>query len=172
MENTQQSTQPTPQAPVAPAQPAAKVATANTSPAPAQAYAGFLRRLGAFLVDVIILSIVNLPLSFLLTSFMTPDGRLTPMGSIIQLIMALIPAVYFVYFTYKKGATPGKNVLKIKVVREDGQPLTLMNVILRETINRFVASIIFNLGYLWIIWDDKKQGWHDKLAQTIVIRST
>jgi uncharacterized RDD family membrane protein YckC len=67
------------------------------------------------------------------------------------------------------GQTIGKKIMKIKVVREDGKPLDYPTAIIRY-IGYIISTIPLFLGYLWVIWDDKKQGFHDKLARTLVVK--
>lgn len=99
------------------------------------------QRIGAYLVDVL-LSIVTLGIY-----------------GIVFLIMA--------HF----GSSVGKRMFGIKVVKADGgQPGCITGVLLREIIGRFISSFTFMLGYIWIILDDKRQGWHDKIAETYVIQ--
>jgi hypothetical protein len=59
-------------------------------------------------------------------------------------------------------------VLKLKVVRLDGQPITFPVALVRGLAAAFSVVVMF-LGFLWIAWDKEKQGWHDKLAGTVVI---
>lgn len=78
---------------------------------------------------------------------------------------------YLIVMDVKYGATLGKMVFKLKVRNaETCENLTWGYAILRETVGRFLASILFLLGYFWMLWDDKKQGWHDKLAKSVVVR--
>lgn len=70
------------------------------------------------------------------------------------------------------GSSVGKRVVGIKVVKADGgQPGCITGVLLRETIGKLISSIIILLGFIWIIFDDKRQGWHDKIAETYVVRT-
>jgi uncharacterized RDD family membrane protein YckC len=84
--------------------------------------------------------------------------------------LAVFP-LYNIFFIWKYGATLGKKWLKIKVVSIDSQPLSLGQVILRETIGKFLSGLILQLGYLWALWDKNRQTWHDKLAKTYVVTS-
>lgn len=70
------------------------------------------------------------------------------------------------------GSSVGKRVVGIKVVKADGgQPGCITGVLLREIIGKLISSIIILLGFIWIIFDDKRQGWHDKIAETYVVRT-
>ena len=82
----------------------------------------------------------------------------------------LLGVIYFCTLTYYEGATFGKKLFKLKVVREDGKRLTLTDVIMREVLGKFVSGIVLGLGYVWILFDKKRQGWHDKIAHTLVVQ--
>ena len=74
-------------------------------------------------------------------------------------------------FWLYKSATPGKMVLGLKVVDADsGTPLSVGQSIIRY-LGYYIASIPLLLGLLWVGWDKKKQGWHDKLAKTVVVKN-
>ena len=74
-------------------------------------------------------------------------------------------------FWLYKQATPGKMVLSARVVdAKTGDALTLKQSIGRY-LSYFVSIIPLGLGLLWVAFDPRKQGWHDKLAGTVVIRS-
>ncbi len=83
----------------------------------------------------------------------------------------LIGATYFTFFWMKhEGQTLGNKLMAIKVIREDGHPLDIGTGIVRY-IGYALSSIVFYLGFLCIIWDKKKQGWHDKMAKTVVVKT-
>ena len=67
------------------------------------------------------------------------------------------------------GATVGKMVMKIKVVREDKKKLTYPDALLRGLAS-YLSAIVLCLGYLNMLWDGKKQTWHDKIAKTVVVK--
>ena len=81
-----------------------------------------------------------------------------------------ISVVYYVYFTAFGGQTPGKMALRIKVIRTDSSALTLGRAFYRETLGKFVSGIILGIGYLMVAFDEKKQGLHDRMADTYVVR--
>jgi len=99
-------------------------------------------------------------------------------GSVSMIISVVVNLIgygfmifYYIYFTGSKGQTLGKKAVKIKVVKEsDNSVPGYGTAFLREIVGKFVSSLVFSLGYFWVIWDSKKQGWHDKIAHTIVIK--
>ena len=112
--------------------------------------AGFWERMAAAALDIVLLSIL---------------GHLVggpPMGFIVAL-------AYFTGMWAWKGTTVGGIVLGLKVVRFDGQPVSFAVALIRSLAAAFSMIVIF-LGFLWIAWDRDKQGWHDKIAGTIVLR--
>jgi len=133
-------------------------------------YAGFWIRFGATMIDTIILIMIVLPLSYFFygDEILYNDAWIKgPADFIINYIFPLVATVLFWKY---KSATPGKMALKLKVVdAKTGEPLST-----GQSIGRYFAYIVstipFLLGYFWIIWDSKKQSWHDKLAGSVVVR--
>lgn len=81
----------------------------------------------------------------------------------------LVMLAYFAGMWAWKGTTVGGVVLKLKVVRLDGEPITFPVALVRGLAAAFSVVVMF-LGFLWIAWDKEKQGWHDKIAGTAVVR--
>jgi uncharacterized RDD family membrane protein YckC len=84
-------------------------------------------------------------------------------------IYYIVSFLYDVSFWVLSGQTPGKRVLGVRVMRTDGKRLTLGKAVLRR-IGYWVSAIFF-LGFLWILVDNRRQAFHDKLAGTIVTYS-
>ncbi|MQF94334.1 MAG: zinc-ribbon domain-containing protein [SAR202 cluster bacterium] len=118
-------------------------------------YAGFLVRLGAAIIDSLITGVP----AAIITSF----TEIPAFGTVLSV-------VYYVLFTYYRGQTPGKMLLDIHVVDENGQKPNLRQVILREVVGKAVSALVLLIGYLWIIWDPKKRGWHDYFGNTYVVK--
>jgi uncharacterized RDD family membrane protein YckC len=87
----------------------------------------------------------------------------------LDIILVTMICSYFAGMWTWKNTTVGGIILGLKVVRADGQPLTLMTSVVRGLAAAFSALVLF-LGFLWIAWDREKQGWHDQIAGTLVIR--
>ena len=81
----------------------------------------------------------------------------------------LVALAYFAGMWTWRGTTVGGIVLNLKVVRYDGQPLTFPVALVRALAAAFSIIVLF-LGFLWIAWSRDKQGWHDKIAGTAVVR--
>ncbi len=83
----------------------------------------------------------------------------------------LVSLAYNWYFwTRKDGQTPGKSLMKIKVIKTDGSPISDTDAILRY-VGYSISGFFLLLGYLWAIWDENHQGWHDKIANTYVVKA-
>lgn len=68
------------------------------------------------------------------------------------------------------GFTIGKKVMGIKVVTESGNQVDILKAFIRS-LSKLLSYIVLFLGYLWMLWDDKSQTWHDKIAETFVIEA-
>lgn len=135
--------------------------------------AGFISRFEAFIIDLIILTIVALSATWLfelifrffaLNLFFGNLGS----GQYAPFISSLMVLVYFLYFWTFLGYTPGKLLLGLKIVRRDGSKLSLGRAILRF-FGYWISAVPLFLGFIWIIIDHRRQSWHDKLADTQVI---
>ncbi len=135
--------------------------TAATSPetpatapiaATAAPRAGFWIRMGALLIDIILVSIIVSVLD-------TPDS---------VWIVAL--AAYGAIMWKIKGTTIGGIVCGLKIVRRDGTELNWDTAIVRA-LGCFLSMVVCGLGFLWIVFDEDRQAWHDKIAGTLVVRT-
>lgn len=81
----------------------------------------------------------------------------------------LVALAYFAGMWAWRGTSIGGILLKLQVVRTDARPLTFVVALVRGLAAAFSVVILF-LGFLWIAWDKDKQGWHDKIAGTDVVR--
>ncbi|NQT73202.1 MAG: RDD family protein [Chloroflexi bacterium] len=83
----------------------------------------------------------------------------------------IVQALYHIGFWTFGGQTPGKMLVGIAVIRDDGSPIGFLGAIGRY-IGYFVSEATLGIGYLMILWDRKNQGLHDKIADTLIIRDT
>lgn len=74
------------------------------------------------------------------------------------------------FYFWSRGQTLGKLVLGMRVYKTGGEPAGFGTMLVRETVGKFLSSLVFYLGFLWIIFDREHQGWHDKIAGTLVLR--
>ncbi len=136
-------------------------------------YAGFWIRFAASLIDTVLVLCITTPLLAKIYGwgyFMGESPGLIA-GPAALLISWVLPAVAIIAFWLARQATPGKMVFKVKVVdAKTGGPLTLGQSLIRY-LGYYVSTLPLGLGLIWVGIDAKKQGWHDKLAGTVVIRA-
>jgi uncharacterized RDD family membrane protein YckC len=123
--------------------------------------AGFWIRVVAYLIDGVLLIIVD-----------TILGAIFKSQTLQSLIGLLVGLAYFVYFWSASGGgqTLGQRALKLRVVKTDGSQLDYAGALVRY-IGLIIASIPIGLGLAWVGWDPNKQGWHDKIAGTYVVKA-
>jgi uncharacterized RDD family membrane protein YckC len=145
-------------------------------------YGGFWRRLSAFSTDKLILAMIGLVM-FILGSVafglgISPSDlaeepeNFFALGMqvmvIYQAITIFLDMAYFTYFHGTTGQTPGKRLMGLRVVQDTGEALTLGTAFLRW-VGYIISFVPFFMGFLWAGADRRKQGWHDKIAGTVVI---
>jgi uncharacterized RDD family membrane protein YckC len=146
-------------------------------------YAGFWSRAAARIIDVVLI-IAAFNLVYLADQIGAsaglwagsglgegePGGGLSPANVLRGLFFLGFPIFYYVYLTGCYGQTFGKMALKIRVVNEDGTPLDYRKAFLRW-LGYFLCDFTFYIGYLWAAFDARKQGLHDKVCKTLVLRT-
>jgi predicted Zn finger-like uncharacterized protein len=147
----------------------------GTTPAAAgsasSAKAGFWLRLVALMIDGFLVFSLQVVFSLLLM-FLSGNGFQLQgvMAVLVELLSIILSLFYWIFFTGYCGQTPGKMLLRIKVIRSDGEPLTYGMAFYREVIGKFISGIILGIGYLMAAFDEQKQGLHDRMAKTYVIK--
>ena len=122
--------------------------------------AGFWRRFGSFFVDAVVIGVVD-------TILRIAVGR-----NVAQVLSVLVGIAYFTYFHGRTGQTPGDAALGIRVVDvrdHPGRPIGYPRAFIRWLVS-IVSFIVLFLGYFWMLWDPKKQTWHDKAAGSVPVR--
>lgn len=144
-------------------------------------YAGFGIRFAARIVDSIIvfgaqiLLIIGLAMIANLSGFQDAEPGIlkTIVITTISLLMLLVwflgAHLYYIVLHKKRGQTIGKKLLGVKVIRTNGEMLRWRDAVLRQ-IGELISTFALLLGYIWIAIDEKKQGWHDKIASTYVVK--
>lgn len=134
-------------------------------------YAGFWIRAGASLLDTILMMIIFFPvLTAIYGKGYWSDESFTQ-GFWDIIFNYILPAIAVIVFWIYKSATPGKMALRLTIVDAEtgGKPST------GQFIGRYLAYYLsmlpLFLGFIWVAFDKRKQGWHDKLAGTVVIRN-
>jgi uncharacterized RDD family membrane protein YckC len=134
--------------------------------------AGFGLRYGAWMFDSLITLIGMMSFTFMVTYF----SHQSVVGSnrdllIVAGLTLLLFLGNFVLLAGWNGQSAGMRILGIRIARTDGTPFTIKHAVLRHLIGYPLSSIVFFLGFLWMLWDPSQQGWHDKIARTIVVMS-
>ncbi|MCK5844554.1 MAG: RDD family protein [Victivallales bacterium] len=146
-------------------------------------YAGFWIRAVAIILDGLIIAVVQFPLSILFGVLIGVIGGAMggneTAGAVVviliqlvnMLVSVLIQGLYDVLFLVKKGATPGKMAMGIRVINADGN----RQISYGKAIGRYFAKMLngftLNIGYMMAGWDDEKRGLHDRICDTRVIYS-
>jgi uncharacterized RDD family membrane protein YckC len=133
-------------------------------------YLGFWSRVLATLVDCILSGILIYPLLHLVYGPMYWSSTALVKGPMDFIISFVLPAIAIVMFWVAKQATPGKMLIRAKIVdaKTGGKPTTRQMVI--RYLGYYLAMIPFFVGFLLVAFDPRKQGLHDKLAGTLVVR--
>ena len=121
--------------------------------------AGTGGRFVALFIDWLVLGIVSLIIGAV------SEGGLETSGTF-QFLLTIVYTWYFL--TRKEGQTPGKKLMKVRVVKLDGSPLSDGDAILRTLVSMVSGAVIL-LGYLWAFADSRNQTWHDKVVGTLVV---
>jgi uncharacterized RDD family membrane protein YckC len=149
-------------------------------------YGGFLSRLFGFFADVILIGLTNLFLFWLVSALLTQFTGFAlyacPASETINLkimtcrvtswgysaFLTGFPLGYMLFFWILTGQTLGHYAAGLRVIRTDGHRVNLVSGCIRF-FGYFLCILSLGLGFLWILVDDRRQGWHDKLAGTCVI---
>ena len=127
--------------------------------------AGFGRRCAAQMIDLLWL----LPLSVVLglVAAFVNDGEISLGG---EVMANVIGALVVLLFWVERQGTPGKLVLGMRIVdAETGGPPPVGRLVARY-LGYLLSALPLGLGYLWMLWDSRRQTWHDKLGGTLVVR--
>ena len=80
-----------------------------------------------------------------------------------------VPGAVYIAFWVLRGATPGKMAIKAVVVDAETRATPDFWQALTRYVGFFVSVTPLFLGFAWVAFDRRKQGWHDKMARTVVI---
>lgn len=133
-------------------------------------YVGFWKRVAASIIDTILLLLVTGPILIAVygKEYWTSDAVIQ--GPVDFLLSWVFPLVAVIAFWMLKQATPGKMPFSAIIVdaKTGGAPTTGQYI--GRYFAYFLSAIPLGLGFIWVAFDARKQGWHDKLAGTVVVR--
>jgi uncharacterized RDD family membrane protein YckC len=121
--------------------------------------AGFWERFGASFLDGIIVLIGYIVLVLLM--------------GVLGFLIALVGSIaYYAYFEGgARGQTPGKRAVSIRVADATTGAAIGPGRAIGRTFGKYISSMFFDLGFLWMLWDPQKQTWHDKMVGSVVVRA-
>jgi uncharacterized RDD family membrane protein YckC len=133
-------------------------------------YVGFWARVGAALIDTLLVLIVCAPLVTFVYGRTYWTSAALLQGPADFLINWLLPAIAVVVFWIYRQATPGKIAIGARIVDAEtgGKPSTRQLIV--RYLGYYVSMLPLMAGIVWVAFDPRKQGWHDKLAGTVVVR--
>ncbi len=130
-----------------------------------QTGAGFGIRLIAFILDAVLISAI----SYLIFGDKIVTSTATSFEIKFNGIYSLIPVAYQLICWFLMSGSPGKWIAGLKIMNQQGKRMTPAEVVLR-TLGYIISGVVLLLGFIWIIFDARKQGWHDKIAKTFVVK--
>ncbi|WP_087026318.1 RDD family protein [Thaumasiovibrio subtropicus] len=132
-------------------------------------YASRGRRILASIIDSLLIMVATVPLLLMFygTEYYTSDQVF--FGTADAIINYILPLVAVIGFWVYCQATPGKLGMKMIIVDANtgGKP-SIGQYIIRY-LGYIIATIPLGLGLFWVLWDKRRQGWHDKMAKTVVV---
>jgi uncharacterized RDD family membrane protein YckC len=140
---------------------------------PAMENAGFWPRVGAYLIDSLV---IGFPLGALLGIVIVTTGAdiadedtLNVASLVIQSVGGLVTVSYFTLMNGAYGATLGKMALGLKVVRQDGSPIGYGLALGRIVLMNVLSSCTCSLFFISVATNEEYRGWHDQICGTRVI---
>lgn len=133
-------------------------------------YVGFWARTAAYIFDSLLIMVIISPILYLMVGGIDElaMAKETP-GVGAMIVMYLLPISLVISFWVWKGSTPGKMIFTARIVdaKTGGHPSTLQFI--GRYLGYIISTIPLCLGFMWIGWDKRKQGWHDKISGTVVV---
>jgi uncharacterized RDD family membrane protein YckC len=137
-------------------------------PASGVSFGGFWIRFAAYVIDGLILGVIEILLG--LAGLMVMGSSVESAQGWLNLVGLIVSAGYFTWFWVRGGSTPGMRLLGLQVVRDaDGGPLSWTRGLLRY-VGLVISFLVLFIGVIWVAFDQRKRGWHDLIAGTVVIR--
>ena len=134
-------------------------------------YVGFWPRVGASLIDTVLVAVICWPILTYIYGWQYWSSDALIHGPLDFIVSWVLPAIAIVLFWVYRQATPGKMAIGARIVdAQTGAPASTRQLVLRY-LGYYVSTIPLLLGLIWVAFDPRKQGWHDKIAGTVVVRA-
>jgi uncharacterized RDD family membrane protein YckC len=133
-------------------------------------YVGFWIRFAAAVVDSVLLLAIILPAVYAIYGPSYFDSGRLIAGPADFVLNWVLPAVAVIVFWLARQATPGKMVFGARIVDAESGAAPSTGQSIGRYFAYYVSMLPLFLGFLWVAFDPRKQGWHDKLARTVVMR--
>ena len=151
--------------------------------------AGFVTRYVAFLLDVLVVAfasflfftILQVTLEFfgidalmtLATQSRETARQTVVLGGALRWLLTIVGGfltfgIYSIVAWLLVGKTVGKALMGLRVLGQDGRRLTFGQALIRA-LSYYISGLALFIGFLWVLVDDRRQAWHDKLARTLVV---
>lgn len=128
--------------------------------------AGIGTRFLSLVIDTLILAVLR----FFMMFSLSPQTVLAELVTAFVLDVVTTVPYYWYFWTRKGGQTPGKSMLRIRVISESGGLLNDREALLR-VLGYYLGQLSLGLGFVWAAFNSDQQGWHDKLAHSLVVTS-
>jgi uncharacterized RDD family membrane protein YckC len=152
---------------------AGRPAFAASAPGAEVTLASLGLRASAFLLDYILTMLIPAITVMLAVYFKRRWGALG-LANFTLLLGYLTAAAWIIFnsviLCVRDGQTFGKRFIGIRILRLDGGPLDYRTAILRHLVGYPLGLLCFGFGFWWALWDRRQQGWHDKIAKTLVVK--
>ena len=145
--------------------------------------AGIGPRIGAYLIDGFIVGII-IGIGYFIAGVLAIGGAATStregadIGGLAAagVFLILVPIALIIWFynqiylvVKNNGQTIGKKMMKIRIAKDDGTPMGYGDAFLRNLVGYWISSLVCHLGFIWALFDQQRQGWHDKIFKTHVV---
>jgi uncharacterized RDD family membrane protein YckC len=134
-------------------------------------YAGFWVRVGASLIDTVLLMLVIAPILTMIYGQEYWSGSVASSGLLSLAINYVFPALAVILFWIYRSATPGKMALKLTIVDATTGKKPSTGQMVGRYFGYYVSMLPMFLGIIWVGIDKRKQGLHDKMAGTVVVKN-
>jgi len=135
-------------------------------------YAGFWVRVVATIIDTVLVMLITSPMLVSVYGWdYFDEGKSRIIAGPAEILIGwVLPAIAVIVFWMKKQATPGKMALSLRILDADSGHKPSAAQFVGRYLGYLVSMLPFFLGLIWVAFDKRKQGWHDKLAGTVVVK--